>query len=127
LHALLEQVGGPAILAFLSFGQRAVLAALQTVGWDARPTDGHTDKLLRASVISMLDTFAWNDSVVAAEARRRFDLHWEEPSVLPAEYKTTVYKIVLLNGGEAEYEQVLKTFYATEDNSEKRFAFALGQ
>lgn len=37
-----------------------------------------------------------------------------------------MYKIVLMNGGEAEYEAILKTFYATEDNNEKRFAFALG-
>ena len=46
--------------------------------------------------------------------------------MLPSDYKNTVYKIVLLNGGETEYEQVLKTYYATEDNAVKKFAFTLG-
>lgn len=52
--------------------------------------------------------------------------HWDEPSVLPGDYKGTVYKIVLMNGGVAEYEAILKSFYATEDNQEKKYAFCLG-
>ena len=40
--------------------------------------------------------------------------------------QSIVYRIVLMSGGEAEYEAVLKTFYATEDNNEKRFAYSLG-
>jgi puromycin-sensitive aminopeptidase len=59
---------------------------------------------------------------VAGEARRRFDAHFSDPSVLPSEYKTTVYKIVLMNGGEAEYERVKATYYATEDNVERKYA-----
>ena len=31
-----------------------------------------------------------------------------------------------MNGGETEYNAILKTFYSTEDNAEKRFAFSLG-
>lgn len=44
-------------------------------------------RLLRATVISLLDTFAGDDVSVVAEARRRFELHWTEPAALPAEYK----------------------------------------
>ena len=51
------------------------------------PADGHTDKLLRSTILGMLDTFAWNDPSVAAEAKRRFDLHFTDPTALPAEYK----------------------------------------
>ena len=40
--------------------------------------------------------------------------------MLPAEYKTTVYKIVLCNGGPAEYDRVKATYYATEDNIERK-------
>jgi len=126
LNIQLEQVGGVAYDSFLEFGKKAVTNALAFVGWDAKPTDGHTDKLLRTTVIGLLDTFAWNDATVLAESRRRYDGHWEDASLLPSEYKTTVYKIILANGGEKEYEEVLKTFYATTDNAEKRFAFALG-
>jgi hypothetical protein len=31
-----------------------VKAALARVGWSARPDDGHTDKLLRATIIGLL-------------------------------------------------------------------------
>lgn len=111
---------------FLDFGKQLVLSAFSRVGWDVKPTDGHTDGLLRATLIGLLDTFAWNDAGIVAECRRRFDGHWETPSLLPSEYRATVYKIILKNGGVAEYEAILKTFYATEDNAEKRFAFSLG-
>ena len=40
--------------------------------------------------------------------------------MLPAEYKTTVYKIVLCNGGQSEYDRVKATYYATEDNIERK-------
>jgi hypothetical protein len=126
LYALMEQLGGPGYSAFLAFGKRAVLNGLSKVGWDPRESDGHTDKLLRTTLIGLLDTFAWDDPEVVTEARRRFEGHWNNPALLPSDYKTTVYKIVLLNGGEAEYELIFKTFYATDDNAEKRFAYALG-
>ena len=122
LYLLLEALGGAAFEEFKQFGKKLVTGALAKVGWDSKPNDGHTDKLLRSTIIGLLDTFAWNDADVAAEARRRFDAHWENPSILPGEYKTTVYRIVLTNGGEKEYEAILKTYYATEDNSERKYA-----
>ena len=36
--------------------------------------------------------------------------------------QATVYKIVLMNGGLAEYEQILKTYHDTTDNHEKKYA-----
>jgi hypothetical protein len=44
---------------------------------------------MRASVMELLDSFAWDDAAVAAEAKRRFDGHWEDASVLPSEYKVS--------------------------------------
>jgi hypothetical protein len=126
LYIQMEQVGHEAFDAYLAFGKTAVLKALNKVSWTAKPTDGHTDKLLRATVIGLLDTFAWNDPDVVKQAKYFFDNHWSDPSILPSEYRTTVYKIIVMNGGEAEYNTILKTFYATEDNSEKRFAFVIG-
>jgi puromycin-sensitive aminopeptidase len=126
LYLLLEGNGGEGFKAFVEFGKRLVLSAFACVGWDAKPSDSHTDNLLRATLIGLLDTFAYNDPEILSECRRRFDGHWEDASLLPSEYKSTVYKIVLKNGGVAEYEAILKTFYATEDNAEKRFAFSLG-
>lgn len=129
LHSLLESLFNhtPVFDAFTAFGKRLVVRALGVVGWDARPTDSHTDKLLRATVIGLLDTFAASDVSVVGEARRRFNEHWENPSALPAEYKTTVYKLVLANGGTSEFNRVLESYRATEDNQERKYAmFTLG-
>jgi len=76
---------------------------------------------MRSTVLGLLDTFAWSDKDVAAEAKRRFDAHFTDPSVLPSEYKSTVYRIVLQNGGVKEYEAVLRTFTETEDNSIRKY------
>jgi puromycin-sensitive aminopeptidase len=114
------------LAAYTSFAKKMVLSTFSKVGWDAREQDGHTDRLLRATLISLLDTFAWDDAGIISECRRRFDAHFEDPQQLPAEYRAVVYKIVLKNGGIDEYEKILKTFYATEDNAEKRFAYSLG-
>jgi hypothetical protein len=60
------------------------------VGWSSKAGESHTDKLMRASVMELLDIFAWDDAAVAAEAKRRFDGHWEDPSLLPSEYKVRI-------------------------------------
>lgn len=60
------------------------------VGWDSREGESHTDKLLRATVMGLLDSFASDDADVVAEARKRFDAHWEDPSALPSEYKVII-------------------------------------
>ena len=58
--------------------------------------ESHTDKLMRASVMELLDSFAWDDAVVAAEAKKRFDAHWEDASALPSEYKVRCNFVCML-------------------------------
>jgi hypothetical protein len=81
----------------MSFGKTFVVKALKHVGWEPKEgsNESHTDKLLRASVIGLLDIFAWNDKEVATEAKRRFDEHWENSSALPAEYKVRIKRSVV--------------------------------
>jgi len=117
LYGLLEQIGGDVFDAFRSFGSRLIKAALDRFGWDHLPTDDHSDKLLRTTVIGLLDSFGGKDESILAEARRRFDEHWENPAALHSDFKSTVYKIVLKNGGVKEYERILRSFNETEDNS----------
>lgn len=118
----MEEIGGETYDAFHSFAKALVVKAVEKVGWENRESDGHTDRLLRSTLINLLDVFAYNDPIIVAEAKSRFQRHFTDPNALPSEYKTTVYKIVLLNGGKAEYDQILQTFYATEDNQEKKYA-----
>ena len=71
LYYTYTYIGGEVFTAFLLYGKKAVLNGLKHVGWETRTTDGHTDKLLRTTIIGLLDTFAWNDEEVYAEAKRR--------------------------------------------------------
>lgn len=89
LYILMEQLyaNDQVFVAFTKFGKGLVVNALNHVGWDSQHGESHTDKLMRATVMGLLDTFAWNDPAVDSEAKRRFDEHWDNPSALPAEYK----------------------------------------
>ena len=93
--------------------------ALAVIGWDNKPSDEHTDKLLRTCVIGLLDKFAYDDAAVVAECRARFDRHFEEPAALPAEYKSTVYSIVLMNDGLKEKKYAMNSLGCTLDNALK--------
>jgi len=123
---LLEQIEGEEgqklSEAYTKFAHGVVKNALSKCGWEPRAEDTHTDKLFRADVIGMLDVFAASDPEVVKEATRRFEGHFEDASLLPSDYKSTVYKIVLKAGGEAEYERVLKTYTDTTDNAIRKYA-----
>jgi hypothetical protein len=127
----------------MAFGKSLVVKAFAFVGWDSRETDSHTDKLLRSTVFGLLDTFAWQDEAVATEAKRRFDAHWTDASALPSDYKvtyfktnipiltlclqTTVYKIVLMNGGPTEHKTLLRHYTDSTDLQERKYVlFSLG-
>jgi len=110
LNVLMEEVGGAPYTQFLVFAQKIVKAAFLKVGWEAKSSDGHSENLLRNTLVGLLDVFCITDAEVVAEARRRFEGSFEEggASLLPADIKATVLRIVIYNGGEAEYERVLQ-------------------
>ena len=71
--------------------------------------------------------FCADEAEIVAEARRRFELHFEEPSALPSDIKTYVYRLVLKAGGKAEYARILQTYYDTDDNAVRKYAlYSLG-
>jgi puromycin-sensitive aminopeptidase len=123
LSSMMEDIGGEAHGQFKAMAGSMVKRALDRTGWDEKATDGHVDKLLRTTIVGLLDEFCSEDTEVLAEARRRFDEHWEEPSVLPSDYKTTIYKLILKSSATSvEYDRILQTFYDTNDNTERKFA-----
>lgn len=125
LHSLMEEVGGKPFEAFCGMGSKMVKAALGRVGWSSRVDDSHTVKLLRATIVGLLPVFCYKDNEVMLEARRLYDLHWEDsPDALSSDIKTTVYKLVLMGGGKAEYDQILNSFYKTEDNAVRKYPMA---
>ena len=71
----------------LSLSLSLSLLFLFQYGWDTKPEDDHSAKLLRSTVIGLLDNFCSSDEGVLAEAKRRFNGHFDDPSLLPSDYK----------------------------------------
>ena len=134
LHSLLAAV--PELQRpYDAIAKRTILKALGGLGWDARADDGHLTRKVRGELMSALPAFCADDAAVVAEARRRFALYVADESAdkvegkrdLPPEIALPVMKIVMLNGGEAEYAQLLSLFRTLALNDDKKQALmALG-
>lgn len=95
-------------------------------GWAARPTDGHTDGLLRGLLMKLVSRFAAGPSWLA-EARRRFDRYVEDPHAnaaeLPDEYRVPVFQAVLQRGGAKEHAQLMATFKKLTTSIDQKHVF----
>lgn len=106
-----------------SFAKVIVLNLMNKIGWESKPTDGHLTTLLRGIMVGLVSTFAYDDEAVVKEARTRFAAFQKDPNdvqSLPSDMRTQVFKIVLKNGGEKEYNDVKSYFYTADNNAEKK-------
>ena len=128
LHALLVGGGAPELLGlFDTFARSLLLPKLAELGWTPRDSDGHLTRKLRGELICVLPNFCATDAAVVGEARRRFDAFVAAPEgdgakELPAEYQEAVYKLVLKNGGEKEFDQILGLFDSLTLNTARKAA-----
>mmetsp|Transcript_29685 Transcript_29685/g.53877 ORF Transcript_29685/g.53877 Transcript_29685/m.53877 type:complete len:887 (-) Transcript_29685:86-2746(-) len=108
---------------FKSLAKNIVIGLYNKVGWEAKSTDGHLDVLLRGMMIGLLGNFCYDDNAVATEASRRFALfqqNHDDMKSLPSDMRSSVFSIVLKNGGAQEYQEVKAYFTATTDNAERK-------
>lgn len=106
---------------FNKFAVKLVLPLMEYIGWEAKESDGHLDKILRATAISLAGSFCAEGSVLT-EARKRFDAIIEDPEnaqACPSEYKTSVFKIVMRAGGKDEFSKLRSLFAESSANVEK--------
>lgn len=110
---------------FRAFAKKLLLNLEQVVAWDPNPTtDGPLAALLRGLMVRLLVTFSYDDPNVLAQAKTRFAKFQEDPNdvnALPSDMRTSVFKIILKNGGQHEYDQVLSYYSTASDNAEKKF------
>mmetsp|Transcript_17250 Transcript_17250/g.23737 ORF Transcript_17250/g.23737 Transcript_17250/m.23737 type:complete len:895 (-) Transcript_17250:165-2849(-) len=112
---------------FTKFARGLVLNLFKKVGWEAKDTDGHLTTLLRGMMIGLLESFCFDDADIATEAKARFSKFQEDPSdmkSLPSDMRSSVFAIVLKNGGEEEYEAVKDYFNTAPNNAEKKFVLS---
>ena len=126
LKTAMEGIGGDANDAFLSFARKIVLSALTIVGWESsgNSTENDRTKQVRALVISLVAVFCDKEAVVVEKARNLFNQYMatKDESILPADIKASVYKIVLKNGGQVEYDTILKTFEEANSDEQRKWA-----
>jgi len=108
---------------FAAFAKKIVVGLVPLVGWTPSEQDGHLTVLLRSIMINLLSDFCYDDESVATEAKQRFAKFIEDANdmeSLPSDMRTSVFKIVLQNGSETEYNQVLSYFDTASDNAERK-------
>mmetsp|Transcript_71782 Transcript_71782/g.181103 ORF Transcript_71782/g.181103 Transcript_71782/m.181103 type:complete len:897 (+) Transcript_71782:97-2787(+) len=95
-------------------------------GWTARPSDGHTDGLLRGLLMKLVSRFAAEGDWLK-EARRLFDRYIEDPegnaAELPDEYRVPVFQAVLQKGGPQEHEQLMGAYRKLTKNIDQKHVF----
>ena len=109
---------------FIKFARGLVIELKDSVGWEKQPDDGHLTVLLRSIMTGLLAKFCGDDDSVVNEAKTRFTKFQEDPSDmqnLPSDMRPSVFKIVLKNGGEKEWNEVKDYFYKASDQAEKKF------
>uniref|UniRef100_A0A7S0FSL7 ERAP1-like C-terminal domain-containing protein n=1 Tax=Minutocellus polymorphus TaxID=265543 RepID=A0A7S0FSL7_9STRA len=78
-------------------------------------------------MIGLLGSFCYDDEDVSSEAKSRFEAFQadhDDVLSLPSDMRSSVFKILLKNGGEKEYESVLAYFGEATDNAERKHVLA---
>ena len=75
---------------------------------------------MRSTVLGQVGTFMNEDRDVVAECRRRFHAYENDNSSMPTDIQTTILEIVLANGGQSEYDMVMKMYTSTDDMQRKK-------
>ncbi len=97
---------------------------LRNLGWDARPSDRHTDALLRSFTISALGRM--NDRDVTKEALRRYKKLLRSPSSLSPDLVEPVCSIAAWNGNSTTHTQLVNLYKNAKTMEEKlRFLGAM--
>ncbi|ORY04712.1 aminopeptidase [Basidiobolus meristosporus CBS 931.73] len=104
--------------------QRNIFAKqAKRLGWEIPEKEDYLSSLLRNLAIAMAGKA--EDKEIIAEAQQRFEkfIGGDESAIHP-NLRSTVYDIVVKNGGQQEYEAVLKIYEETTTADQKLFALA---
>mmetsp|Transcript_89966 Transcript_89966/g.162274 ORF Transcript_89966/g.162274 Transcript_89966/m.162274 type:complete len:905 (-) Transcript_89966:51-2765(-) len=113
---------------FMSFGEEFIWKSWQAanLGWESRPSDGHTDGMLRGLLMKLVSRFNPN-TAFTAEAKQRFDRYVEDPlanaQVLPDEYRVPIFQAVLKTGSASERTKLLDVYRKVVTNVDQKQVF----
>jgi puromycin-sensitive aminopeptidase len=84
-----------------SFVEKLYRDIVENVGWDAKPSEGHLDSLLRSIVLSQAGTFG-NQNVIS-QAKAKFDEYISGHNPLHPDLRGLVYGLVAQYGNQNTY------------------------
>lgn len=104
---------------FKKFGISMYSKIVQSLGWDAKPTDDHLTSMLRSLVVPRLALFGHQETISEAQARfKSFSASGYKEGIIP-DLRSGVYAIVLANGGRSEFNELLELYRTSEFQEEK--------
>ncbi|KAH9466837.1 hypothetical protein MJO28_000551 [Puccinia striiformis f. sp. tritici] len=106
---------------FAKFQRQLVSSLAEEIGFDTLPTDDQDRIQLRVLILGAAARA--DDPKVLSEIKSRFAKFIEDPnankSVIPADLRTLVFHSAVNQGGEKEYEAVLKVYHNPSNPSDK--------
>lgn len=131
IHSAMSIIGGECNIRYKSFLCSILLPAVSHFGWDNILGESELDKLTRGLVFSLLPILIENEESltseeleILAESRRRFSLcvDGKDDNILSSDIKASVFRIVLQNGTELEYNKVLNIYQSTTEDQIRKWA-----
>ncbi len=107
----------PYLESYRAFGRQLFGPAAQRSGWDARPSEGHLDSLLRSTVLSQAGVYG--DEEVIAQAQERFTAYQSDPGNVRPDLRGVVFSLVAQSGDRALYDRIWELERAAELHEEK--------
>lgn len=115
---------------FVKWASDLVHPAATVIGWEDRPTDGHLDRLMRSTLISLQSRFCLEYPDVVSRAHELWDLFFETVEghpdhQIPADYKVPIFKIVLsTTQGTRAFDTLLAHLETLTANAERKHVYA---
>jgi puromycin-sensitive aminopeptidase len=100
LEALL--LDAPFIDDYRSFARGLFTGIAGSLGWDAKPGEGHLDAVLRSTILGQYGSYG--DPATIAEAQRRFAAYVNDRASLAPDLRGLVLALTALNGDRAAYD-----------------------
>lgn len=105
------------------FAKKILLPPFEKLGWSKKIGEKHTDILLRSQLIGALGKY--KDQNIISEVKKCFEML--KVGAYDQDLKAVIYALVATNGGQNEFDELIKIYDKTDDAREKeRIQVAMG-
>jgi len=88
-----------------------------TLGWDAKKDEKHTDTLLRGMVLTVLGKL--DDQEILEEAQLRFDAHLKKQETIKPDLLEVIFSLAAWNGDDSTFEKLIQIYRKSSSQEAK--------